>query len=91
MGYFIFLNSALVAWMSKRQATVESIVFGAEFVAMKQGIEALCGVRCKLRMMGIPIIGPSYIWGDNLSVIKILSKSESTLNKKSNSICYHAV
>ena len=40
-GYFIFLNSALVNWLSKKQATIETSVFGAEFVAMKQGVEAL--------------------------------------------------
>jgi hypothetical protein len=40
-GYFIFLNSALVNWLSKKQATIETSVFGAEFVAMKVGMEAL--------------------------------------------------
>jgi hypothetical protein len=28
-------------WHSKKQATIETSVFGAEFVAMKQGMEAL--------------------------------------------------
>ena len=90
-GFFIFMNSALVKWMSKRQATVETSVFGAEFVAMKQGVEALRGLRYKLRMMGIPITGPSYIYGDNLSVVRNASIPESTLNKKSNQVCYHFV
>jgi hypothetical protein len=36
-GYFIFLNSALVDWYSKRQSTIESSVFGSEFVALKTG------------------------------------------------------
>ena len=58
---------------------------------MKQGIEALRGLRYKLRMMGIPIAGPSYIYGDNMSVINNSSKPDSTLNKKSNQVCYHAV
>lgn len=90
-GFFIFLNSAPIAWMSKRQPTVESSVFGAEFVAMKQGVETLRGIRYKLRMMGVRVDGPSYAYGDNMSVIKNCSKPESKLNKKSNSVCYHAV
>jgi len=90
-GYFIFLNSAPVAWLSKKQATIETSVFGAEFVAMKQGMEALRGLRYKLRMMGIPLSGPSYLYGDNMSVIHNTQRPESTLKKKSNSICYHAV
>jgi hypothetical protein len=31
----IFMNMALVDWLSKRQPTIETTVFGAEFVAMK--------------------------------------------------------
>jgi hypothetical protein len=90
-GYFIFLSSEPISWLSKRQTTVETSVFGAEFVAMKQGIEALRGIRYKLRMMGVSIDGPSYIHGDNMSVIHNTQKPESTLKKKSNQICFHAV
>jgi hypothetical protein len=90
-GILIFLNMALIDWLSKRQPTIETSVFGAEFVAMRLGIERLCGIRYKLRMMGIPLTGPSYIYGDNKSAITNSTKPESTLNKKNNSICYHAV
>ena len=90
-GYYIFLNSALIAWISRRQPTIETSVFGAEFVTMKHGVETLCGIRYKLRMMGVPIDGPSYVYGDNMSVINNTQKPESVLKKKSNSICYHAI
>ena len=42
-------------------------------------------------MMGVPLTGPSYIYGDNMSVIHNTQQPESVLKKKSNSICYHAV
>ena len=59
---------------------------------MKQGMEALCGLRYKLRMLGVPLSGPSkYIYGGNMSVIHNTQQPESTLKKKSNSVCYHAV
>jgi hypothetical protein len=90
-GFLIFMNMALIGWVSKKQATIEGAVFGAEFVAMKHGVEELRGIRYKLRMMGVPIDGPTYIYGDNMSVINNTSKPESTLKKKSNSICYHFV
>ena len=54
-------------------------------------MEALRGLRYKLRMMGVPLSGTSYIYGDNMSVIHNTQRPESTLKKKSNSICYHAV
>ena len=41
--------------------------------------------------MGVPLTGPTYVYGDNMSVIYNTSQPESTLKKKSNSICYHAV
>ena len=42
-------------------------------------------------MMGVPIEGPSYVYGDNMSVIHNTTKPESVLKRKSNSICYHFV
>jgi hypothetical protein len=89
-GYIIYVNSAPVIWHSKKQTRVETSVFGAEFCAMTQGIERLRGLRYKLRMMGVEISGPSYVYGDNMSVIYNTQKPSSRLNKKSNSICYHA-
>ena len=87
----IFLNNGLIDWLSKKQGTVEGSVFGAEFLAMKHGVETLWGIRYKLRMMGVDVPRPTYVYGDNMSVINNTSKPESTLRKKSNSICYHAV
>ena len=80
-----------IDWLSKKQATIETSVFGAEFVAMKIGMETLRGLQYRLRMMGVPISGPSLIYGDNMSVIHNTQRPESTLKKKSNSICYHAI
>jgi hypothetical protein len=90
-GFFIFMNMAPIFWLSRKQATIETSVFGAEFVAMKQGMEQMRALRYKLRMMGVPLSGPSYLYGDNMSVIHNTQRPESTLKKKSNSICYHAV
>ncbi len=87
MGFFVFMNTALVQWFSKQQATIETSVFGAEFVAMKIGMESLRGLRYKLRMMGVGISGPLYIYGDNMLVIHNTQRLESMLKKKINSIC----
>ena len=63
------MNMALIQWLSKKQPTIETSVLGVEIVAMKHGMETLRGLRYKLRMMGVAIKGPSYIYGDNMSVI----------------------
>jgi hypothetical protein len=88
-GVLIFCNNALIDWISKRQPTVETSVFGAEFVAMKYGMEKLRALRYKLRMMGVRVDAPSYIYGDNQAVVTNTQRPESQLGKKNNSICYH--
>ena len=44
-----------------------------------------------MRMMGIAVNGPTYIYGDNQSVLFNTTIPESTLKRKSQSICYHFV
>jgi hypothetical protein len=46
-GTVIYLNMAPIVWFSKHQPTVESSVFRAEFVAMKNGIETCCGPKAE--------------------------------------------
>lgn len=41
--------------------------------------------------MGIPCDDPTYIYGDNQSVLKNSSMPDSMLKKKSNSIAYNFV
>ncbi len=90
-GFIIFYILAPIIWLSKQQSTIETSVFGAEFVAMKHEIKTLRGQRYKIRMMGIPLSGPTYIYGDNKSQVTNSSWPESTLKKRGNSICYHAI
>ena len=58
-GFLICVKTTKVQWFSKKQSTLETSVFGGEFVDMKKGINALRGLRYKLRMMSIPISGSS--------------------------------
>ena len=81
-GFLMYENTALVQRFSKKQSTVETSVSGAEFVTMKQGIDELRGLRCKLRMMDIPISSPLYIYFDNMSVVHNASRPELVLRKK---------
>jgi hypothetical protein len=90
-GFLVYLNCVLVHWLSKKQTSVESSSFGSEFIAMKQCCEYLRGLRYKLRMMCIPVEGPTYIEGGNQSVLANTTIPDSILKKKSQSIAYHFV
>ena len=65
LGYTVYMNMAPIDWLSKKQSTCETSVFGAEFVALKVAMEAARGIRCKSRMMGIEITGPTCACEDN--------------------------
>jgi hypothetical protein len=88
-GVLIFVNEAPIIWFSKRQNTVESSTFGSEFIALKQAIDLVEGLRYKLRMMGVPIDETTSIYCDNEAVVTSTTCPESTLKKKHNAICYH--
>ena len=80
-----------IYWFSKRQNGVECSTFGSEFVAMKQCCEYVRGLRYKLRIMGIPVIGCSFLYGDNQSVLCNTCIPASFLKKKNHAIAYHFI
>ena len=51
----LFINKVPIHWYSKAQSTVEASIFGAEFCAMKTGVEMIEALRYKLHMFGISI------------------------------------
>ena len=90
-SFLVYINSALVYWWSKKQASIESSSFGSDFIVMKQCCEYVCGLIYKLQMMGIPCNEPAFIYGDNQSVLVNTTTPDSTLKMKSQSITYHFV
>ena len=58
---------------------------------MKIVCEYVCGLRYKLRMMGIPVGEPVYIYGDNQSVLANTTDPGAVLKKKTSAIAYHFV
>jgi hypothetical protein len=89
-GMLIFCNTAPIMACSKRQNSVEGSTCGSELVVMRQAIDLVKGLRCKLKMFGITTEGPTDVFCDNQSVFKNISAPESVLSKKQHSISYHA-
>ena len=90
-GFIVFLNSAPIYWSSKKQTSCETSTYGSELLAMKQATEFVRGLRYKLRMMGIPVDEPAFVFGDNQSVLANTTNPGSTIKKKCHSIAYHFV
>jgi hypothetical protein len=90
-GILHFLNQTPVDWFSKKQGSVETATYGSEFVAARQATEQIMDLRYSLRMIGVPLDGPSWMFGDNKSVIDSSTIPHSKLGKRHNALSYHRV
>jgi hypothetical protein len=90
-GILHMANQTPIEWFSKRQNTVETATFGSEFVAARIATEQIMDLRYTLRMMGVPLDGPAWMFGDNQSVITQSTLPHSILSKRHNALAYHRV
>lgn len=90
-GILHFINQTLVDWYSKKQATAETATYGSEFVAARTCVEQIIDIRTTLRYLGVPIIGPSQMFGDNESVVNSSSRIHTKLHKRHNALSFHRV
>ena len=51
----VYMSMSLIHWYFKMQSTIETSVYGTEFITMKVRVETLHAIEHKMRMMGIPI------------------------------------
>lgn len=85
------MNNAPIYWTSKKQGSIMTSSFSSKFIATKECCKYLRGVRYKLRMMGIPCELPSFVFGDNQSVLTNSTMPTLVSKKKSSSVAYHFV
>ena len=81
-GLIAFVGSTPVYWKSKRQTSVQTSTFGAEFTALKAATELAISLRYHLRSMGIKVSTPTRIFVDNMSVKISATNPATSLNKK---------
>ena len=90
-GILHLVNQTPVEWYSKKQGTVETATYGAEFVAARTATDQIIDLRTTLRYLGVPVKGASYMFGDNQSVITSSTIPHSTLKKRHNALSFHRV
>ena len=64
-GVLIYVINVPIIWFSKNQNTVQSSMFGYEFVAMWITRDLIILLCYKLRMFGVPLDGPYDVRCDN--------------------------
>ena len=94
-GLLAFVGSTPVMWFAKRQGSVASSTYAAEFAALRTATEEAISLRYMLRCLGcnIPNDGSSAtrVFGDNLSVILNAQNPSADLSKKHVAISFHVV
>ena len=88
-GMLHMLNKTPVDWYAKLQSTVETATFGSEYVAARTCTNQTTDLRNTLRYLGVPIEGPSFMFGDDESVVNTASVPHSKLGKRHNILSYH--
>ena len=82
-------------WISKRQSTIASSTYAAEFSALRTATEEAVNIRYCLQCLGVNVpydrTCPTKIFGDNLSVILSASNPGHDLSKKHVAISFHVV
>ena len=90
-GVLHLLIQTPIDWFSKRQGQVETATYGSEFLAAHTSVEQIIILRYTLCMFGVPLDSPSWLFGDNQSVITSSTLHRSTLSKRWNALSYHRV
>ena len=90
-GLLAMVGSTPTYWASKRQTSVQTSTFGAEFTALKKAVEEVIALRYHLRSMGVKVSKATPIWCDNMGVVLNAGNPGSTLNKKAIALAYHFV
>ena len=87
----VFLNNVSIYWSLKNQTSYENSMSVSDLVEMNQACKYVSGIWYKLIIMGIPVEDPTYVCGDNQSVLANTTMPKSTIKKKSNVIVFHFV
>jgi hypothetical protein len=90
-GTLVMVGSTPVLWRSRRQTSVQTSTFGAEFTSLKAGVEEAVTLRYHLRSLGVKVSQSTPIWVDNMAVVLNATKPGSALNKKMIALAYHFV
>jgi hypothetical protein len=79
-GVLHFIKGMPIKWYSKRQATVETATYWAEFVAACIATDQIIDLQLILWYLGVTISGKSHLFAENALVVIYDSIPHSSLN-----------
>ena len=73
------------------QNNVETTTYGSEFTGLRTAVDQIHDRRYSAGSLGVPLQGPTYLFGDNLSTIISSTKSDGKIAKRWNILSFHRV
>ena len=69
-GISHLLNQTPVEWFTRRQPTVKTATYGADFMVARTATKQILEMRTTLRYLGVQVNGSMYLFGDNKTVVE---------------------
>ena len=88
-GVLHIINGTVYDWHCKLQSVVNTATYGSEATAGRTAIEQLRSNKLLLQHLGVRIIGPSILFGDNKTVVNGASLPPAKLHKRHLMLSYH--
>ena len=88
-GLWGLLGSTPVTWHAKRQLSVMTSTFGAEFTSLKKVVAEAVVCQYYCRSLGMGITKLTIIYEHNIAIVVTSTNLGSTLQQKSMILSYH--
>lgn len=90
-GYVTMIAGAPVTWSSSRQKCVSRSTTESEYIAASDAVQEVVWMRTFLREIGIQLNGPTPLYVDNQSTIRLVNNAEHHKRTKHIDIKYHYI
>ena len=90
-GVLHLLNKSIIDYYTKKQPRVETATYGSEYMAARTATEQIMDLRTSLRYLGVNIFGPTYMFGDNSTVVNSSNTPKARLHKRHVILSFHRV
>jgi hypothetical protein len=89
MGAIFMVQGTIIGHFSRRQSTVETATYASEFIAGRAALDESIAIWYELRMLGAPLDGPIWMFGDNKSMINSAAEPSGRLTKRHLILSWH--
>ena len=89
MGAVVMVQGTIIGQFSRRQSMVETATYASEFIAGRAALDESIAIRYELRMLGAPLDGPIWMFGDNKSMIDSAAEPAGRLTKRHLILSWH--